>query len=31
MEVVMLIPTIHFEGNCAEAIALYEKAFDTHV
>ena len=25
----MLIPHLHFCGNCAEAIALYEKAFDT--
>ncbi len=25
----MLIPHIHFSGNCAEAIALYEQAFDT--
>lgn len=25
----MLIPHLHFDGNCAEAIALYEKAFDT--
>lgn len=23
----MLIPHLHFNGNCAEAIALYEKAF----
>ena len=25
----MLIPHLHFYGNCAEAIELYEKAFDT--
>jgi len=25
----MLIPHLHFCGNCAEAIALYEQAFDT--
>ena len=25
----MLIPHIHFSGNCAEAIALYEQAFNT--
>ena len=25
----MLIPHLHFRGNCAEAIALYEKAFHT--
>ena len=25
----MLIPHLHFCGNCAEAIALYEKAFNT--
>jgi len=27
----MLIPILHFEGNCTDAIALYEKAFDTRV
>ena len=27
----MLIPHLHFSGNCEEAIALYEKAFDTKV
>ena len=25
----MLIPHLHFHGECKEAIALYEKAFDT--
>jgi len=25
----MLIPHLHFSGDCAEAIALYEKAFNT--
>jgi len=25
----MLIPALHFCGNCEEAIALYEKAFNT--
>lgn len=25
----MLIPHLHFCGNCSEAIALYEKAFNT--
>ena len=25
----MLIPALHFTGNCEEAIALYEKAFNT--
>ena len=25
----MLIPHLHFNGNCAEAISLYEKAFNT--
>jgi len=25
----MLIPALHFCGNCAEAIVLYEKAFNT--
>jgi len=25
----MLIPALHFEGNCADAIALYENAFET--
>lgn len=25
----MLIPHLHFYGNCAEAIALYEQAFNT--
>lgn len=25
----MLIPILHFEGTCADAIALYEKAFNT--
>ena len=25
----MLIPILHFEGDCANAIALYEKAFNT--
>jgi len=25
----MLIPILHFEGNCTDAIALYEKAFNT--
>ena len=25
----MLIPHLHFCGNCREAITLYEKAFDT--
>ena len=25
----MLIPILHFEGNCADAIDLYEKAFNT--
>ena len=24
----MLIPCLHFEGNCADAIALYEKVFN---
>jgi uncharacterized glyoxalase superfamily protein PhnB len=24
----MLIPHFHFNGNCNEAIALYEKAFN---
>ncbi|MCL2047241.1 MAG: VOC family protein [Defluviitaleaceae bacterium] len=27
----MLIPHLHFKGNCEKAIALYEKAFDTKV
>ena len=27
----MLVPHLHFCGDCAEAIALYEKAFDTEV
>ena len=27
----MLIPCLHFCGDCDEAIALYEKAFDTKV
>jgi len=27
----MLIPHLHFNGNCKEAIALYEKAFCTKV
>ena len=27
----MLIPIIHFDGDCANAIALYEKAFNTKV
>ncbi|MCL2023994.1 MAG: VOC family protein [Oscillospiraceae bacterium] len=27
----MLIPHLHFRGNCEEAIALYEKAFNTKV
>ncbi len=27
----MLIPHLHFDGNCREAIALYEKAFNTTV
>ena len=27
----MLIPHLHFCGNCAEAIALYEQAFKTKV
>ena len=27
----MLIPHLHFNGNCKEAIAFYEKAFDTKV
>lgn len=26
----MLIPHLHFCGNCEEAIALYEKAFQTN-
>jgi len=25
----MLIPHLHFDGNCADAIALYEKVFHT--
>ena len=25
----MLIPHLHFDGDCADAIALYEKAFKT--
>ena len=25
----MLVPHLHFCGDCAEAISLYEKAFDT--
>ena len=25
----MLITHLHFDGNCNEAIKLYEKAFDT--
>jgi len=25
----MLIPHLHFKGDCADAIALYEKAFNT--
>jgi len=25
----MLIPHLHFNGNCADAIVLYEKAFNT--
>ena len=25
----MLIPILHFDGNCADAIALYEKTFNT--
>ena len=27
----MLIPHLHFCGDCEEAIALYEKAFDTKI
>ncbi len=27
----MLIPYLHFNGNCMEAINLYEKAFNTKV
>ena len=27
----MLIPHLHFYGDCEKAIALYEKAFDTKV
>ena len=27
----MLIPHLHFDGNCMEAIDLYEKAFNTKV
>ena len=27
----MLIPHLHFNGNCMEAINLYEKAFNTKV
>ncbi len=27
----MLIPHLHFDGNCVEAIDLYEKAFNTKV
>jgi len=27
----MLIPHLHFKGNCEQAIALYEKAFHTKV
>ena len=27
----MLIPHLHFDGNCMEAIHLYEKAFNTKV
>lgn len=27
----MLIPHLHFDGNCIEAIDLYEKAFNTKV
>ena len=29
VEVNMLIPVLHFNGECADAIALYEKAFKT--
>ena len=29
MEVIMIVPALHFCGNCKEAIALYEKAFAT--
>jgi PhnB protein len=29
MAINMLIPHLHFNGTCAEAIALYEKAFNT--
>jgi len=25
----MLVPHLHFDGDCADAIALYEKAFNT--
>ena len=25
----MLIPILHFSGNCADAVLLYEKAFNT--
>ena len=25
----MLVPVLHYKGNCADAIALYEKAFNT--
>lgn len=25
----MIIPHLHFAGDCAQAVALYEKAFDT--
>jgi PhnB protein len=30
-EINMLIPHLHFGGNCREAIDLYEKAFSTKV
>ena len=29
MEDIMLIPVLHFEGNCIDAISVYEKAFNT--
>ena len=27
----MISPALHFHGNCAEAIALYQRAFDTTI
>jgi uncharacterized glyoxalase superfamily protein PhnB len=29
MEAYMLIPILHFDGNCADVISLYETAFNT--